>query len=138
MKSILHLLQFRFLSSSSDLGLLILRVWIGLSMFFLHGLDKVMHFSHLSTHFYDPLHVGILTSLILSIICEFGGSILVVLGLFTRLGALLGIIDLCVAFFFIHHLSLAGPHNGQLAFMYLAGYFTLFFAGGGRFSLDRS
>jgi putative oxidoreductase len=32
---------------------------------------------------------------------------------------------------------LSGDHSGELAFIYLGGFVALFFAGGGRLSLDQ-
>jgi len=41
-----------------------------------------------------------------------------------------------VAFLFVHKLALKGQGSGELAFIYLAGFVTLFIAGPGRFALD--
>ena len=41
-----------------------------------------------------------------------------------------------VAFFVVHKAALAGPNNGELAFVYLGGFVTLIIAGAGRFSFD--
>jgi len=32
-------------STLTSFGLLVLRLWLGLTMFFVHGMDKVEHFS---------------------------------------------------------------------------------------------
>jgi putative oxidoreductase len=61
---------------------------------------------------------------------------LLVIGLFTRFAAASLLITMSVAFFLAHKAVLKGQGNGELAFIYLAVYFALFVAGGGRFSLD--
>ena len=51
-----------------DMGLLVLRVWAGLLLFFQHGLGKVTHFSQMSAHFPNPIHIGPLPSLLYAIL----------------------------------------------------------------------
>jgi putative oxidoreductase len=63
-------------------------------------------------------------------------SALLVFGLFTRFAALAGAITMSVAFIMVHRMVLKGPNPGELAFIYLAGFVTIFFAGPGRFALD--
>ena len=63
-------------------------------------------------------------------------SLLIILGLGTRLAALVVVINLAVAFSLVHRFAFFGPRNGELAFVYPGGYLTLMLAGGGRFSLD--
>jgi putative oxidoreductase len=58
-------------------------------------------------------------------------------GLVTRFGALVLTINMSVAFFMAHKAALSGEHSGELAFIYLAAYVTLLFAGAGRISLDK-
>lgn len=133
----MNFLRLSFLPVNVDAGLLLLRLWIGLSMLLIHGIDKVSHFSKYAGQFPDPLHVGHKASLCLSITAEVGASALIVLGLFTRLGALVGAINVGVAFFLVHKAALAtGATSGELAFLYLAGYVTLLFTGGGRMAMD--
>jgi len=133
----MNFLRLSFLPVNVDAGLLLLRLWIGLSMLLIHGIDKVSHFSKLAPTFFDPLHVGHKVSLCLCIFAEVGASALIVLGLFTRLGALIGAINMSVAFFLYQKAALTtGATSGELAFLYLAGYVTLLFTGGGRMAMD--
>jgi putative oxidoreductase len=118
------------------MALLALRLWLGLSMLLLHGWDKLTGFTQMAPQFPDPLGIGSHASLALSVLAEALCSVLLVLGLFTRLAALGLIINLGVAFWFVHGHALTGAHSGELAFVYLAGYVALFLAGGGRLSLD--
>lgn len=136
MKGVLNILRLEFAPRSVDFALLVLRVWLGLSMLLLHGRGKLMGFSKLADSFPDPLGVGSTTSLLMAIAGEVVGSVLLVLGLLTRLGALLGMAAMSVAFFIVHQAALKGEHNGEMAFIYLAGYVTIFLAGGGRFAVD--
>lgn len=137
MNRLLSLLRLDFLPRSVDLGLLVLRAWLGLSMSLLHGKGKLFGFSEMSAKFPDLLGIGSPASLALAVFAEVVCSVLLVLGLFTRLAALNLAITMSVAFFLAHKASLAaGPGSGELAFIYLAGFVTLLIAGGGRYSLD--
>ncbi|MBE7538419.1 MAG: DoxX family protein [Opitutaceae bacterium] len=130
------LLQLSFLPSSADAALLLIRVYFGLSLLWLHGKGKVEAFSTMRTTFYDPLGVGNSTSYFLALFGEVVFPILIILGLFTRLAALGSAFGLGVAFFLIHKGQLSGPTSGELAFLYIGAFLTLFIAGGGRFSVD--
>ncbi len=137
MHNVLSFLQLNFLPRSVDAGLLVLRLWLGLSMLWLHGRDKLMKFGTLSGKFPDPLGIGTQTSLSLAIFGELVCAALLVIGLFTRFAAVSLIITMCVAFFLVMKANLApGGPNGELAFIYLAGYVVLLITGAGRFSVD--
>src|SRR4051794_23580498 len=60
---ILRLLQLDLLPRSVDAGLLVLRLWLGLSLLLLHGWSKLSGFSQMSAKFPDPLGIGSPTSL---------------------------------------------------------------------------
>lgn len=121
---------------STDLGLLLLRVWIGFSLFLKHGLEKLTGYSQMAARFPDPIHIGSHASLLLALLCDAICSILIILGLATRIAALLIAINLAVAFSLVHRFAFFGPHNGELAFLYLGFALVLVIAGGGRFSID--
>ena len=134
---ILRLLQLDFLPRSADAGLFVLRVWLGLSLLFLHGSTKLAGFSEMAGKFPDPIGLGSRTSLILAIFAEVVCALSVAAGACTRAAALVLVIQMSVAFFVVHKASLAaGPGSGELAFVYLAGFVTLLIAGAGRFSID--
>src|SRR2546421_9730005 len=95
---LLRLLQLDFLPRSVDAGLLVLRVWLGLSLLLLHGLDKLTGFSQMSGKFPDPLGIGSPTSLALALIAEGICSLLLALGLFTRGAAAVLAINMGTAF----------------------------------------
>lgn len=130
------MLQLSFLPSNGDFAILILRLWTGLSMLLLHGWGKLTTFSEASANFPDPLGIGSTASLVLAIFAEVLCSGLIAVGLFTRFAVLVLIINMSVAFFVVHQHVLSGPSNGELAFIYLAAFATIFVAGPGKFSLD--
>jgi putative oxidoreductase len=133
---IIKLLRLDFLPHSADCGLLLLRLWAGSSMLLLHGWGKLTGFNEKSANFIDLFGLGQKFSLALAVFGEAFCSALLILGLFTRFAALALAINMSVAFFLAHKAVLKGQGSGELAFIYLAAYLTLFVAGGGRFSLD--
>ena len=137
MNKVIQYLQLNFLPHSVDAGLLILRLWFGLSLFLLHGKGKLMGFSTMSQKFPPLFGLSSSASLSMAIFTEVVAALLLVVGLFTRLAALNAVITFAVAFFIVHKASLAsGPGSGEPAFVYLAVFVTLLVAGPGRFSLD--
>lgn len=124
-------------STLTSLALLILRLWFGLTMMLHHGLDKIVHFSDYAPKFVHFIGLSQNVSLSLTIFAEFFCSALLVLGLITRFGALVLIINMSVAFVMVHKMALSGPMPGEPAFVYLGVYVTLLLAGPGKFSLDK-
>jgi putative oxidoreductase len=132
----LRLLQLRFLPTSTDLALLVLRVWLAVPMLTLHGWSKLANFAERSQRFADPFGLGPAPSLALVVFAEVFCSLLLVVGLFTRFAALTCAIAMATAFTFAHGSKLSGPGNGELPFIFLGGFVALLLAGGGRFALD--
>lgn len=121
----------------ASLALLALRLWLGLTMFFVHGLDKLNHFNDIAAKFPNPIGIGVKPGLGLVTFAEIVGALLLALGLFSRIGALMLTIDMGVAFFLVHNMAIGMvPNSGELAFIYLAGFVTLFLAGPGKISMD--
>lgn len=120
-----------------SLALLVLRAWFGVMMVMFHGWVKVSTFADLSTRFADPYNLSRPVSLSLSIAAELVCAALIAVGAGTRLAALVLIVNMTTAFVFSHGMRLSGPGNGELAFLYLGAFATLFIAGAGRFSMDR-
>lgn len=119
-----------------SLGLLVLRIWLGLSMLLLHGWSKVEKYAGVSQGFPDPLGVGPAMSLNLVIFAEVLCALLLVVGLATRLAAIPLVVTMAIAFFAVHGGVLTGEGNGEMAFVYLAGFVALLIAGPGKFSFD--
>jgi putative oxidoreductase len=131
-------LQLAFLPSSYDFSLLVLRVWLGLDLFFRHGVEKITRFSQMSAHFPDPVHIGPRVSLAYALLSDGICSLLVVLGLATRVAALIIVINLTVAFTLVHHFATSGPRSGELPLVFLGGFLAVLIAGPGRYSVDRN
>lgn len=129
--------NLNFIDRSPDLALLLLRVWLGLAMFWLHGWGKLSNLIGGTSKFPDLIGIGQIPSLILVIFAEVVCALLLVAGVYTRFCALMLAITMGVAFFVAHGAKLSGPGNGELAFIYLAGFIALVVAGGGRFGFDR-
>lgn len=127
-------LRLEFIASSPDAGLLVLRLWLGGWMLWLHGWDKLAALFAGKTGFLDPLGLGEVPSFLLTILAEVGCSVLLVLGLWTRWAALILAFTMGVAFFIVSSASLA---KGELAWLYFGGYVALFAAGAGKFSVDK-
>lgn len=136
MNAFVKFLQFNFVPRSADFALLVLRVWLGLTLVLNHGWGKLATFGASVDKFADPLGIGRPLSLGLVVFAEVVCAGLIALGLFTRFAALVLIVNMGVAFFIVHQQVLSGPASGELAFLYLAGFVTLFLAGGGRFAFD--
>src|ERR1700756_1445506 len=131
-------LQLAFLPSSYAFALLVLRVWLGLDLFFRHGVEKITRFSQMSAHFPDPVHIGPRLSLAYALLSDGICSLLVVLGLATRVAALIIVINLTVAFTLVHHFATSGPRSGELPLVFLGGFLAVLIAGPCRYSVDRN
>lgn len=134
MQKYLHL---EFIPRSADVALLVLRLWLGLSMAGLHGWGKLVNLINGTSKFPDILGIGATPALVLAVFAEFFCALLVAAGLWTRLAAFFLVVTMSVAFFMAHGAKLSGQGNGELAYVYLAGFVTLLLAGGGKFSVDR-
>lgn len=116
-----------------DIGLLVLRISFSATMI-THGWFKYQNFESMSKAFADPIGVGMKLSLILAIFSELACSVLVILGLATRLALTQLIATMAVAFFIVHA---ADPlQKKELALVYLFAYVALFITGPGRLSVD--
>ncbi len=128
------LLSTAYSDNAFNFALLVQRVVTGLILLIAHGLAKLTYFSSMSATFYDPFHIGHRSSLLLSIFAEVFCSMLLVLGLFTRLAAFVIVLNLSVAVFMFHQ---GQPlHNMDLGIIYLTSVFTIMFIGPGRISVD--
>lgn len=119
---------------STDLGILILRLFAGGAMI-THGYPKFQKILAGNFQFGDPLGVGPEVSLILAVFAELICSVLVIIGITTRLAVIPLIITMVVAFFMVHGTD--DFKSRELAFLYLGVFVSLFFTGPGKFSADR-
>lgn len=120
-------------SAVGDLGLLILRVFTGLSLAYAHGWSKVPPgegFVKTVTSMGFPAEMAYLTML-----AEFFGGLALAAGLLTRPVALAIVINFLVAGFIAHA---ADPYDRkELPFLFLAVSTMFLCVGAGRFSVDR-
>ena len=118
-----------------DVGLLILRLSAGVTMFGAHGLSKLLSFSERLDTFADPIGFGAPLSLTLAVFAEAVCSLLLAAGLFTRLAAVPLLITMLVAALIVHG---DDPWNKkELPLLYAASYAALLLTGPGRWSLDQ-
>ena len=128
------ILSTAYTDAAFNFALLVQRVVTGLLLLIGHGLPKISNFSDLSSSFYDPLRIGHRNSLVLVILAELFCSMLMVLGLFTRIVAFVIVIELSIAVFWYHH---GQPlKNVELASIFLTSVFTIMIVGPGRVSVD--
>lgn len=120
--------------NSMSIVSLILRLVAGGAMLS-HGIPKLMAFSELSQSFPDPLGIGSLISLLMALGAEVGCSLLLILGLFTRLALFPLFFTMMMAFFIIHGNDPFAVK--ELALMYMTIYVAIFAIGAGRCSIDK-
>ena len=117
----------KFCSQYGDALFVIFRVLVGL-MFFLHGYDKI---------FAKGMPVASLMGVagVVELLVGLG----VLLGLFTRLLALLGGIQMLIAYFKVHFSGGLSPlvNGGELSLLYLAAFLVLMHYGAGKWSLEK-
>jgi putative oxidoreductase len=125
----------RYLDRLQPLALLTLRVVLGVTMV-AHGYGKV--FGGIPHHIQTVSHLGLPGWLAyFSAAAEFGGGILVMVGLLTRFAALAIAIDMAVAIWKIHWKNgLMAEHGYEFPLALAAIAFSLIFLGAGPIALD--
>jgi putative oxidoreductase len=124
----------RIQAELTSVGLLIMRIWIGSVMFLAHGWPKLAGWAERSQTFADPLGVGSATSLAMTILAEVFCSILIILGLGTRLAAIPLAFAMGVAAFIVHGDDPWQKQEFALLFGFV--YLMLILTGPGKYSLD--
>lgn len=120
---------------TASVGLLIFRLFIGLTIAFGHGLGKLP----VSEQFVGMVGgMGFPAPAMfawISALTEFGGGLLIALGLETRTASIFLTINMAVAALFFHA---SDPFQAkEVAFLFLFSFFLLCFTGGGKYALDR-
>jgi putative oxidoreductase len=118
----------------SERVLSILRIVTAL-LFLQHGLSKLVGFPHVAM--FDHLELFSLEGAAGAI--EIVGSLLVLVGLFTRPAAFIMSGEMAIAYFLAHAPRGFIPllNQGELAILYCFIFLYIAFAGGGSWSLDR-
>lgn len=122
-------------SKNVDIALLILRIVIGVFML-THGAGKFekLFLNDEPIQFADPLGIGAVASLILVVFAEVFCSLLLILGLGTRIGAITLFINMLIIAFIVHMND--GFGRQEFALLYGLVYLTIILIGAGRYSLD--
>ena len=129
-------------NSYVDLGLLVLRIVVGTTLCLKHGWEKAFDFHTMATNttlrFPNLFHLGTVTTLAIALISDFVCSILIVLGLGTRLATAIAFANIGVAWAMVHHFSFFGPRadHGEIIVLFLGAMIAIFLTGPGRYSLD--
>lgn len=116
-----------------DIALLVVRVFIGFAMLS-HGFPKLQMLLDGKNDFFDFLGLGPQISLGLTVFAEFVCSILLILGLFSRIALGFLIFTMIIAGFVVHG---ADPFAKQeMSLVYLSVYLLLMVFGVGKVSVD--
>lgn len=123
-----------FSSIPKDIVLLVVRVFVGFAMLS-HGFPKLqMLLAGGKIEFFDFMGLGPQVSLILTVFAEFVCSILLILGLFTRVSLGFLIFTMIIAAFVVHG---ADPfEKREMSLIYLSVYLLLMVIGAGKVSVD--
>lgn len=120
---------------SRDISLFILRVFGAGFMLYGHGWGKLMNVISGNFEFGDPIGLGPVVSLILAAFAEGICTIFIIIGCYTRLASLILMINMAVAFLFVHFGN--DPFGGmEKALLYLLIFTVIFLMGPGKFALD--
>lgn len=121
-------------SIPKDIILLAVRVFVGFAMLS-HGYPKLqMLLAGGKIEFFDFLGMGPQITLILTVVAEFVCSILLILGLFTRISLGFLIFTMVIAGFVVHG---ADPfEKREMSLIYLSVYLLLMIMGAGKVSVD--
>lgn len=119
--------------SKAHLALLLLRVAVACTMLF-HGIPKLEKLLAGDFTFGDPIGIGSGPSLVLAAFAEFGCSLLILIGLGTRLATIPLIITMLVAAFIAH--ADDPITEKDLILLYLLVYSVLLYLGSGKYSID--
>ena len=123
-----------YTETAFNLSTFLLRCSFALLICLNHGILKLIHFSEWKHNFYNFMHIGQWWSLVLSIIAEVFASMLLILGIFSRLAAILLVVDTFVAAFIFHQ---GQPiKNYEDAILYFTGFLVILLVGPGRWSVD--
>jgi len=140
-------MKLKLLSANSinlDFGILLIRLIIGLLMAF-YGYEKLIHFQEMAVSDFWAKNVSFLGlkgsfPLALTIFAEFFCSLLLILGLFTRLSLLPLLFCMAYIFIVIFPFSIINKGDNGMemntAFLYFIIYAGLFYTGPGKYSLD--
>lgn len=117
-----------------DVGILVMRVGFAGFMALNHGWPKLMKFSEKSADFAPWFPLPSTVSYSLTVFAELACALLVLIGLGTRLSALVVVFTMLVAAVGVHGDSLLG--DGESALVFAAAFLGLALTGAGKYSAD--
>lgn len=119
---------------STDLGLLLFRIFIS-GLMLTHGWPKLVRFFGAEEiNFSDPFGLGESFTFTLAVFSEFVCSIFILFGFLTRLASIPLISTMLVAALVIHMSD--GFGRQELPLLYAAGFILLLLTGPGKYSID--
>lgn len=116
-----------------DLGILVLRVCVGLLMIFPHGWSKMINFSAKMGSFPDPIGLGSTFALTGAVFSEVICSLMIILGVKTRWFSAPALFTMLIAAFVIH--ANDPWMKKEKAILFAVSYLVLFITGGGKYSV---
>lgn len=135
-------LKLDFLEDYKDFGLLVMRLGLGVS-FIAHGWPKIAGGPDKWTGLGERLEIAIGFSFMpefwgfMAAVAEFGGGILLILGLLTRPAAFLLVCTMVIAA--LYHFNAGDGFGGYSHAMEAAfTFFGIFFLGAGKYSVDEN
>jgi len=119
----------------------ILRIVAGL-LFLEHGTQKLFHFPPLPAEMAGAMPPSVMTILMVAAVIELVGGALIIVGLFTRIGAFICAGEMAVAYWLGHaaraHSLFPAVNGGDAAVLFCFIFLFLAAAGPGSFALSRS
>ena len=127
------LMSTHYSAGAFNFSMLLLRLGLG-GLMINHGYGKLVGFGEMLEMYTPKIGLGAKTELSLVVFAEFFCSVFLILGLFTRLSVLPLIIAMSVALFKAHDGHIFS--DGEMAGLYLLGYFVILILGPGKISVD--
>ncbi len=127
------LFSTRYNAGAYNTALLVLRLGVGILMAH-HGYEKFSNFHQTEGFMMNFMGIGKSATTALVIFAELFCSVLLILGLFTRLASIPLIILSCVILFQVSHADYFG--KGEIITLFLTSYVALLLTGAGKISVD--
>ena len=122
------------MTTYNNIGLLLLRIGFA-GLMLTHGIPKLMQLLDGNFSFGDPIGIGAIASLILTVFAEAICAALVLIGFKARLACIPLIITMLVAVFIVHAADPIGKK--ELGIVYLVAFTAIALMGPGKYSIDR-
>ncbi|MDE0774634.1 MAG: DoxX family protein [Ulvibacter sp.] len=122
------------MTSTYHIGLFLLRFTFS-AMMLSHGIPKLLNLIQGNLDFGDPIGIGALASLILTVIAEAICPLLIIIGYKTRLASIPVIITMGVAAFIVHGADTLASKEKALLFLF--AFVAIALLGPGKHSVDR-